>query len=440
MRHHTTKLLLFPLVLLVVVLALATPGYAATYQLTDLQMEVTIPDDGIIFTRDMTEDDPTLAIVERSSQEIREYLESNNAYLMYFCGDISCLISIVSFPVAPEELLKNFVDCTEQELTEHAELCLSLTEDVSQQENAAAISQYVNYDLVEKNGIPYIILDAVGGESGPHKQYYTVCNAEHIFIGLFSYEATLTREMEDRLTEIIANLYITQEEEAMAPIDTAQQQELASGETQSDLPSESNTTAPVGKIKFLRWAICIFFCCLPIAIYRYVIRKESLPHRKALKITLLYALIIWLLVVFLFLDRSERNIISTLLVWSALNYWILISGKPAKEKQLSTPSAMDEEGRGDEGDSPDAHGDEGDIQEGYEDGDEGDIQEGYEDGDEGDSQEEYEYGDEGYGQEEYEYGDEGDSQEEYEYGDEGDSLEGYADGVAEGQRPDPPQA
>jgi len=100
---------------------------------------------------------------------------------------------------------------------------------------------------------------------------------------------------------------------------------------------QSNFSLDFGTI-ILNLVITIALYSLPIMVYRYAIRKQPCDKRTAKKITIIYAIVIFIIVSFLYflMNANQTASVSAVVVWSYVNYRILIANKKQNEDITSS--------------------------------------------------------------------------------------------------------
>lgn len=86
---NVSKLLVLVLCLTVIMASFASATDTKTYTLDELYIEVSIPTELAVFTRNIPADDPNLAVFGADKQSMEEYYHSNNIYLDAISMDTS---------------------------------------------------------------------------------------------------------------------------------------------------------------------------------------------------------------------------------------------------------------------------------------------------------------------------------------------------------------
>lgn len=64
------------------------------YYIAELGISIEMPNDLIVFTRDVAEGDPNLELVGRTAEDILDEMETYDTYIMAFSKDLSCEFSL----------------------------------------------------------------------------------------------------------------------------------------------------------------------------------------------------------------------------------------------------------------------------------------------------------------------------------------------------------
>lgn len=175
--------------------ATALAAETTTYELDALDMSIDIPDDYVVFTRDMSADDPTYAQFGLSKEEMGEILEESKAYLDAVMPDVSHEIVVTMEDNSP---LEDFGQLSDTSLSAIASMLQDAAEDYG--------ITYVRSEIYQHEQVKFIRLYS----SHPNNdqtvytlQYYTVCNGQAINISMHSYVGKITQANEDELQKTV---------------------------------------------------------------------------------------------------------------------------------------------------------------------------------------------------------------------------------------------
>lgn len=334
------KKVMFPVLFLLILFALIPGSLAAaettTYYLDELEMSIDIPADLIVFTRDTAPDDPNLVLYDIDWETLLGHYKSNDIYLNVVSENLSYEIIITMQPGVEYGEWYDLSEYSDDELFEiSSELIASyadvgvIVKDWEPYNHLQAKFLKVHAEMNDENGMLYLL------------QYNTLINKKFISINLRSYDEDIILDMDGALTMMVDSISFTGQELA-AQVAASDQEDnsdysLAEGMKEEMLfPADASNGMLAGAIIF-DLLITILICTAPVIIYRYVIRKEPLPHKKALVLTIIFgviAMIIFLFIAFLLYtlygDIGDYKISGAIFLWSFVNYAILTRGKSRK--------------------------------------------------------------------------------------------------------------
>lgn len=201
-----SKLMVFVLCLTVILASFALAANTQTYTLDELYMQVSIPTELAVFTRNIAVDDPNLAIFGADKQSMEEYYSSNNIYLNAISVDSSSelIVTMTADGSSHEAFNFNLYDDTE----------LKALESDIRDEFAKTGIDLTGYSTYQGATAKFIVMDTTAqtseGESMCRRQFYTVYNGQAIHITLNSYTGKLTSELEVELQSVVDSVVFTQ--------------------------------------------------------------------------------------------------------------------------------------------------------------------------------------------------------------------------------------
>ena len=195
------KRILSIFLLLTIAISISTTAYAAsskTYILDDLGMSIDIPSEYVVFTRNISDNDPNLSIYGLNKNDMSELMESGNIYLNAWDDAINFEIivtmidsSISDFNLMSDTVLNTLASSFE---TEYANSGVTVEKyEIYQHEQAKFIKIYIN----QPNGI-----DKAYG-----LQYYTVYDNKAINVTMHSYSGKIDSGKESILRTIIGTVH-----------------------------------------------------------------------------------------------------------------------------------------------------------------------------------------------------------------------------------------
>lgn len=194
------KKVLIVIIILITLLVFSAPALAdtTTYHLKELYMDVDIPDNGDVFTREMRADDPIfieLGLPEENAISIIELLNESSTYLIY--RNPYYVIHIQKFEHNDSQEIFNFNLCTDEDLNTFATNKMNLTD----------------YKIYSYNNIKYLVFNLQPdniNEIDYRVSYLTAHNGQAISIVFGSYYTPLTPEMTNELKAIVDSIVFTE--------------------------------------------------------------------------------------------------------------------------------------------------------------------------------------------------------------------------------------
>lgn len=178
-----------------------------TYNLADLDVAVTVTEDLVGFTQNMTSNNSYLEKIGASDvEEVRAALQLNNIYLELIPkeGEINYEI-LVSGKNAPDGI-SDFNNVSQSELEDYFKDYISGAQTLK--ESTTAVTETITGSSIEKIGdVNYFVTD-VTSVSGNLvtvylKKYYTIMQGKSVVFTLQTNQQAITSDMEKMLTDII---------------------------------------------------------------------------------------------------------------------------------------------------------------------------------------------------------------------------------------------
>lgn len=178
-----------------------------TYNLADLDVAVTVTEDLVGFTQNMTSNNSYLEKIGASDvEEVRAALQLNNIYLELIPkeGEINYEI-LVSGKNAPDGI-SDFNNVSQSELEDYFKDYISGAQTLK--ESTTAVTETITGSSIEKIGdVNYFVTD-VTSVSGNLvtvylKKYYTIMQGKSVIFTLQTNQHAITSDMEKMLTDII---------------------------------------------------------------------------------------------------------------------------------------------------------------------------------------------------------------------------------------------
>lgn len=296
--------ILLSLCLLCSLLAGTACAAGRTCSLDEVGLSVTVPDSLAAFTRDFDPDDPELAAFGLSEELLQSAFNDGNNYLIALDRELG------------HEVLISVVDNgSDQKVFE------TLSEPVSADMLSAISESYgdMGLQIIDQpkvrshDPVNFLVLNCtlpIEGYTLNCLMYITAYEGKSIGIILRSYLGEITAEQE-ALARSLADSMVF------------------------DPPEAPHASALLGSI-LLAIFITVVIYSLPIIIYRYAIRKSPVPRKKAKKITVIYAIVFFFLAsILLFTTETGGASGFAIILWSFINYRMLVGGKNTVEQDLS---------------------------------------------------------------------------------------------------------
>lgn len=177
----------------------ASDSYAAskTYKFSNLDIQIEVPSELTVFTRNVTSHDPGLELINTSAEELRVRFEQYNVYLEAFPDDAAYEIVVSGKTVSEDVKDFNTLDDTQINigLEAYRAKCESVTTDTITSavlyKNSA--TSYYQIDFISKSNDVTVYV----------RKYYTVMQGKEISFTLQSKNAELNKTMSDQLLSIV---------------------------------------------------------------------------------------------------------------------------------------------------------------------------------------------------------------------------------------------
>jgi hypothetical protein len=323
-----------------------------SYTIDDLESTVRIPADLIEFKRPVEPDDPNLAFFNLQKEWVDDYFEENDIYLNavakstlyeYFISMKTgpAITAIGDFTGSSDAVLQALIDSSGSLYTNSSETYTK--SEIYRNDSAAYIKSYS--EKTENDQKQYSV------------SYFTVTDGKAITIYLNSYFTAATPAMEEILTNIVdsAQLPVSLEPSpspsaspsaavspspsnaSASPTASSSAQPSQEPETTqpSDEPGATGSETVISPRQLLIYlAITLAIVTLPVAIYRYIIRRRPVSKKAAVLIALIYALVAGIAAVIYIYFNGRIYLIGGVILWSIVNYFILSRGR---DKPVSPP-------------------------------------------------------------------------------------------------------
>ena len=177
--------------------ACATYAAARTYSFSDLDIEIEVPSELAVFTRNVTSADKSLELIQTTSDELLVMFQEYGIYLEAFPTDVS--YELVVSGKAVSEDIKDFNTLSDAELKQglqtYREKCESVTTDeiidIKTYKNNTTIFYQADFKTVTENVTVYV------------EKYYTVMQGKELNFTVQSKDVAVTDVQASQLKAIV---------------------------------------------------------------------------------------------------------------------------------------------------------------------------------------------------------------------------------------------
>lgn len=233
-----------------------------------------------------------------------DYMEENSIIaegsIVYENTDTSFDMQLYQFLLAQDEAV-DFRTLSDAEIEDFTEL---INEDLL----AAGYEILLGAEMSStENQLMYVYYEYC--TEGYYAMDYVSCLGDVMYQLRFACSEPFVLEEYEAIDEIVESLSFT------APV---------SAEPEAEPEPERSFRMPTARDILISFVLTVAFYSLPIIIYRYVIRKAPVENKKAKKITIIYAIAAYVLVLALniYMGTGEAPG-SAIILWSYINYRML---------------------------------------------------------------------------------------------------------------------
>ncbi len=249
-------------------LAAFRPALAAgggLYALDEVGVEITMPANLLVFTRDVTEDDPDLALIEMTRGELLDIMEEQEIYLnaLEENGEYEIVLTVSKSPVVSMSGLseEEFRQSMEEMEKGFADVGAKLTGCVEYGHGQSRFLE-LRFDYTEDNYTTFGL------------QYYTIYNNRAVNVTLHSYLGEITRAQEAVMKTVVDGMRFTEE---------PKKQTFGGG-------ALLNITGVGSLDSVLSFAIVLLALMVPVLVFRRVTKNTPIPTRTVTILGIAYAL------------------------------------------------------------------------------------------------------------------------------------------------------
>lgn len=189
------------ILLLTIAISISTTAYAAsskTYILDDLGMSIDIPSEYVVFTRNISDNDPNLSIYGLNKDDISELMESGNIFLNAWDDVVNfeIIVTMIDSPISDFNLMSDTMLNT-----------LASSFKTEYANSGVTVEKYEIYQHDQAKFIKIYINQPNGTDKAYGLQYYTVYDNKAINVTMHSYSGKIDSEKESILKSIVSTVH-----------------------------------------------------------------------------------------------------------------------------------------------------------------------------------------------------------------------------------------
>lgn len=238
--------------LLVTGVFISAASASANYDIGELYMSISIPDNYMVFTRDTNANDPNLAVIGMDKETLNKQFTESDIYLDAIEKDNSTQIIIVMSEDSSTRKIFDLNLCTDEEKTEIAEEEQKLN---AFQEAGVKYTGYTFYKYGQANFICFDIARNTDENTLNSRQYFTMINGQAISIIIYSSNGSISAEQEAVIKSAVDSISFSEVKKK-----------------------------PTGALtSVISWAIIIVIIAAAFGIYRYITVKSKKKKQAAVR-------------------------------------------------------------------------------------------------------------------------------------------------------------
>lgn len=180
-------------------------GDTTTYKFSDINLQVSIPNELICFTQAVTSNNAYLDLIGADDvEELRSLMKVNHIYLEAVPQDVSYELIVSGKDIS--DTAKDFNTLSDAELSETFQNYLNISDDIH---NESVTEKVTNSYIERLNDIPYFVTDVTSVANNEVtvyvRKYYTVMMGKAISFFIQSNGQELTENMEQILKNVVAS-------------------------------------------------------------------------------------------------------------------------------------------------------------------------------------------------------------------------------------------
>ncbi|PWM43850.1 MAG: hypothetical protein DBX47_06520 [Clostridiales bacterium] len=168
------------------------------YKIKNLHIDIAIPDDYIVFTRDVTNEDPNLQYLVYNADELKKIFINGCIYLnAMYLSDTDVHEILVT--MKNDKCYRDFISYNMEKLAEEGKK-INIEEDGV---------KYTYLDVYATSNAKYIVLEYSGNVNNQQVSgivYNTSCNGQSISIKILNYTGAITDTQKNKIRSIVDNV------------------------------------------------------------------------------------------------------------------------------------------------------------------------------------------------------------------------------------------
>ncbi len=340
---------------------------AVKYTIGELDMTLDFPPDLIVFTRTVDPDDPNLAFFNLKKEWIDDLFLENDIYLNAISDKITYEFYVTSTAGPELEAVDDFCRSTDAYLQSFID---------SDELWKKSGHTYIQAEIYRTDRTAYIksYSEYIDGGTRYCLSYFTVMDGRSIDFSLYSYDKAVTPEREAILTSAVDSASypglpvpsapVTEPSESPAtsispglspspsispsaslspspaaspspddapstvvtpPSPSASAGPTQTPDTSSGTPDTQNVSLWVLILIYL--GVTLAIVTLPVAVYRYIIRREPVSRKSAVLIALIYGAVACIAAAVYIYYTRHVYLIGGVIFWSFVNFFMLSRGR-----------------------------------------------------------------------------------------------------------------
>lgn len=193
------------ILIIIIIFMIPVKGEGTNVKLSKLDLSFTAPEGWTVLTRDVSEDESYLEIMELSKSDLVSFFDDNNIYADILSEDGTKEFVITMFTNNSIKLIYNMSNLTDNSLKD------AMAGMLGKKESDSATVNYTGNTYLKKNGITYIVSDMSVTDNDSKNQgiqYYTVYNGMAVSVSYYNYSSGFTDEEKAVVSDFIGSFNV----------------------------------------------------------------------------------------------------------------------------------------------------------------------------------------------------------------------------------------